>query len=73
MEKKSPSNHGEGDPEAADRFNAAERRFVDSARGKRKIREGPQVRPAEEAELADAEKRGRERAKHDDSNATSKD
>jgi hypothetical protein len=73
MENKSPSNHGEGDPEAADRFNTAERRFVDSARGKRKIQEGAQVRPAEEAELADAEKRGRERAKGDDSDATTKD
>jgi hypothetical protein len=73
MEKKSPSNHGEGNPEAAERFNTAERRFVDSARGKRKIQEGAQVGPAEEADLADAEKRARERAKHDDSNAATKD
>jgi hypothetical protein len=73
MEKKSPSNHGEGDPEAAERFNTAEQRFVDSARGKRKIKEGAQVAPAEEADLADAEKRGRERAKDDDSNAATKD
>ena len=39
MTKKSP-NHGEGDPQAAERFNAAERAFVDSARGKKKIKEG---------------------------------
>lgn len=62
MEKQSTSNHGEGNPEAADEFNSAERKFVNSPRGKRKIQEGPHVSPAEEAELADAEQRGRERA-----------
>jgi hypothetical protein len=34
MEKQSPTNHGEGNPEAADRFNAAEQEFVSSVRGK---------------------------------------
>jgi hypothetical protein len=64
-----PTNHGEGDPEAAERFNKAEREFVDSPRGKQKIQTGPEVRPQEAAELAKAEKLGRERAKADDSAA----
>ena len=66
MGKQSPSNHGEGNPEAADRFNTAERDFVSSARGKKKIQEGADVRPEEEADLALSEQRGRERAKSDD-------
>jgi hypothetical protein len=67
MSKKSPANHGEGNPEAAERFNTAEREFVASDRGKKKIKQGPQVRPNEEADLAKAEQQGRERAKDDDS------
>ena len=63
---KSPSNHGEGNPEAADRFNTAEREFVSSARGKKKIQEGADVRPEEEGDLAGSEQLGRERAKSDD-------
>jgi hypothetical protein len=63
MEKQSPANHGEGNPEAAERFNAEEQAFVKSARGKQKIQEGPDVRPEEEGDLAEAEKLGRERAK----------
>ena len=66
MTKESPSNHGEGDPEAAERFNSAEQRFVDSTRGKQKIQQGAKVRPEEEADLAKAEKTGRERAKGED-------
>ena len=66
MGKQSPSNHGEGNPEAADRFNSAQRKFVSSARGKKKIREGAGVRPEEEADLAGSEQLGRERAKSDD-------
>lgn len=62
-----PSNHGEGNPEAAERFNEAEREFVKSDRGKQKIQKGAQVRPDEEADLEKAEQRGRERAKDDDS------
>jgi hypothetical protein len=72
MEKQSPSNHGEGNPEAADRFNSAEHEFVDSKRGKQKIQEGAKVRPEEEAALADAEKAGRQHAKYDDSAGTTK-
>jgi hypothetical protein len=56
-------NHGEGNPEAAARFNTAEQEFVHSARGKKKIKKGPDVRPGEEAELAEAERVGREHAK----------
>jgi hypothetical protein len=67
MSNESPTNHGEGDPEAAERFNAAERKFVSSDRGKQKIKEGPQVKPSDEADLAKAEQLGRERAKDDDS------
>jgi hypothetical protein len=59
------SNHGEGNPEAAERFNTAERRFVESARGKETIKQGPQVRPEEEATLAKAEQVGRGHAKED--------
>ena len=66
MGKQSPSNHGEGNPEAAERFNTAERDFVSSARGKKKIQEGADVRPDEEADLAGSEQLGRERAKSDD-------
>jgi hypothetical protein len=66
MGKQSPSNHGEGNPEAADEFNAAEREFVNSARGKKKIQEGAAVRPDEEADLARSEQLGRERAKGED-------
>ncbi|HEX3408822.1 MAG TPA: hypothetical protein VHS07_01005 [Candidatus Binataceae bacterium] len=65
-----PSNQGEGNPEAAERFNKAEREFVNSDRGKQKIQKGAQVRPEEEADLAKAEQRGRERAKEDDTDAS---
>jgi hypothetical protein len=61
--EKPPANHGEGNPEAADRFNTAEQGFVESARGKQKIQKGPDVRPEEEGDLAEAEKLGRERAR----------
>src|SRR5271155_4267610 len=35
-----PVNHGEGNPEAAAEFNKAERDFVASDQGQRKIKEG---------------------------------
>ena len=70
MAKESTSNHGEGDPEAAERFNSAEQQFVDSTRGKQKIQEGAHVRPEEQADLAKAEKAGRKRAKGEDSAVT---
>jgi hypothetical protein len=62
-----PSNHGEGNPQAAAEFNTAEQRFVNSKRGKKKIQEGPQVKPNEEASLAQAEELARRRGKDDDS------
>jgi hypothetical protein len=68
--EKSPLNHGEGNPEAAAEFNEAEQEFVNSARGKEKIREGAKVRPGEEAQLEQAEERGRSKAKNDDSRTT---
>ena len=61
------SNHGEGDPVAAERFNAAEQAFVESPRGKKAISDGTQVRAEEEADLANAEEQGRARSKGDDS------
>jgi len=66
MSNRAPTNHGEGNPEAADRFNTAEREFVSSERGKKKIRDGADVRPEEEADLAASAQLGRERAKGDD-------
>jgi hypothetical protein len=65
--EKSPTNHGEGNPEAAEQFNEAERKFVDSPAGKEKIREGVKLRPGEEADLEQAEERAKGRGKHDDS------
>jgi hypothetical protein len=53
---KSDSNHGEGNPEAAERFNEAEQAFIASPQGQRRIREAGNVRPDEEAELAEAER-----------------
>lgn len=69
MNNKSPANHGEGNPEAADRFNTAERQFVNSPQGKQKIKEGAHVRPEEEADLSEAEQLARQRSKGDDSAA----
>ena len=65
---KSRSNHGEGNPEAADEFNSREREFVNSARGKKKIAQGAEVRPEDEASLLEAERLGRHRSKGDDVN-----
>jgi hypothetical protein len=67
MQKPPSTNHGEGNPEAAEHFNSAERQFVESERGKKKISEGPKVRPSEEADLAEAERIARAHAKDDDS------
>lgn len=69
MEERS-TNHGEGNPEAAEEFNKAEREFVNSPQGKAKISKGPQVRPDEEADLLQAEQRAKARGKNDDSNTT---
>jgi hypothetical protein len=61
------TNHGEGNPEAAAEFNKAEQDFVNSPQGKAKIDQGPNVRPEEEADLAQAEQRAKARGKNDDS------
>jgi hypothetical protein len=66
MDNRKNRNHGEGDPEAAARFNEAEQRFVGSVEGERAIRKGARVKPEEEAALKDAERRGKERAKGGD-------
>jgi hypothetical protein len=55
-EHSSDTNHGEGNPEAAAHFNKAEHEFVASKRGQRKIREGGNVSPEEEAALEEAER-----------------
>ena len=68
--KEKSSNHGEGNPEAAEEFNKAEREFVNSPQGKAKISKGPQVRPEEEADLKQAEQRAKARGKNDDSDTT---
>ncbi|HTT05965.1 MAG TPA: hypothetical protein VMF64_11810 [Steroidobacteraceae bacterium] len=61
-------NQGEGNREAAANFNRAEREYVQSPGGQQKIREGTHVSPGEEAELSEAERRAKERAKAQDSN-----
>ena len=68
--KEKSTNHGEGNPEAAAEFNKAEQAFVNSPKGKEKISKGPNVRPDEEADLAQAEQRAKAHAKNDDSNTT---
>jgi hypothetical protein len=66
MATNSKMNHGEGNPEASKRFNEAETQFVESGRGKQKVRDGANVMPDEECALADAERLGKARAKGGD-------
>ncbi len=61
------TNQGEGNREAAEEFNKAEREFVNSPQGKAKIRKGPQVKAEEEAALKEAEQRAKAHGKNDDS------
>ncbi len=56
---------GEGNREAANRFNDSEQKFVNSADGKAKIKKGPQVRPEEQTELEKAEAVTRAKGKTD--------
>lgn len=63
MKKPSIVNHGEGNPEAAERFNKAETEFVGSKRGKNRIRAGVTVQPGEQSEFDEAEQRGKARAR----------
>jgi superoxide dismutase, Fe-Mn family len=60
-------NHGEGDPNAAARFNDAQTRFAASVRGARKICDGAAVRPDEQAMLDEAVRLGKARAKAQES------
>jgi len=66
MERNKPTNHGEGNPEAAEEFNEAEQAFVSSKRGKQAIDAGTHVPPDEEPALERAENVGRGRAKGED-------
>ena len=63
MKKPSIVNRGEGNPEAAERFNKAETKFVGSERGNKRIRAGAAVLPGEQSELDEAERRGKARAR----------
>jgi len=56
-------NHGEGNPEAAARFNAAETAFVVSSKGKTAVKIGPKVGLKEQPELDEAERQGLARAR----------
>jgi hypothetical protein len=69
MGTESRSNHGEGNPEAANEFNTREQEFVNSAGGKKKIAQGAEVRPEDEVSLLEAERLGRQRSKGDDPKA----
>jgi hypothetical protein len=63
MKNSSTANHGEGNPEAAERFNKAETGFVGSERGKKRIRAGASVQPGEQPGLEEAEQAGKARAR----------
>jgi hypothetical protein len=63
MKNPSTGNRGEGNPEAAERFNKAETKFVGSERGKKRIGAGAAVLPEEQSELDEAERRGKARAR----------
>jgi hypothetical protein len=71
-EKKPPQKplqgdvHGEGDPEAARRFNESQKRFVDAGRVPEAAERAAPESSEQAAELERAEKRGRERAKEED-------
>ena len=63
MKNRSIVNRGEGNPEAAERFNKAESEFVASERGKERIRADITVPLAKQAELDEAERSGKARAR----------
>jgi hypothetical protein len=58
MSKKSTPNHGEGNPQAASRFNRAEVDFVRSRRGKEAIDAGAKEVLEDDAEIMQAENEG---------------
>jgi hypothetical protein len=64
--KQRSDNQGEGDKEAARRFNKETRQFLETEKAKKRLREGAELSEEEKAEGAEAEKRGRQRAKEAD-------
>jgi hypothetical protein len=60
-------NQGEGNREAARRFNQAEQQFVQSPRGRERIKKAGDVAPSEVPELERAERAGKSHARNDDS------
>ena len=61
-----PKNQGEGDREAARRFNREERQFVQSKRGRDAIEREQTVDPDDSQQLRDAEIAARRRAREND-------
>jgi hypothetical protein len=61
-----PKNQGEGDREAARRFNRDEQEFVQSKRGRDAIEREPTMDPDESEQLRDAELAARRRAREND-------
>jgi hypothetical protein len=59
-------NQGEGDREAARRFNEQEKQFTESKKGEKAIREGTHLSEAEAREAERKEAEGRQRAKEKD-------
>ena len=56
-------NHGEGNPEAAARFNKAEQAFVRSKRGQQKIQQAGDLSAEEVERMDQAARVGKSRAK----------
>lgn len=59
-------NQGEGDRESARRFNDAQRKFVDSERGRAAVRSGGQPHDEDEEALREAESEAASRAREND-------
>jgi hypothetical protein len=64
--KRATRNQGEGDREAARRFNEKERAFVASKRGRRAIEENGLVDPEEAPQLIEAQVEAMRRAREHD-------
>ena len=62
-------NQGEGNRDAARRFDQAEKSFVESERGKRQIKRAGEVTPQEAEVLEGAEQIGQSHSKGEDGNA----
>ena len=68
----SGANQGEGNREAARRFNQAEQEFVQSPRGREGIKKAGDVAQSEAPELERAERVGKSHAKNADSRVNSR-